>query len=69
MCNLLKESNKLELQTVEESSGKDVDVERALYEAELADACNLVDETAKETARQQILTETNQARVEELEAV
>lgn len=67
----MKESNvqlELELQTVKESSGKDLDALKALYEAELADARNLIDETAKEKARQQILANKNLARVEELEA-
>ena len=67
----MKESNvklELELQTVKESSGKDLDAMKAPYEAELADARNLIDETAKEKARQQILANKNLARVEELEA-
>ena len=66
----MKDSNvrlELELQTVKDTAGKDIEAMKALYEAELADARNLIDETAKEKARQQILANKNLARVEELE--
>lgn len=66
----MKDSNvrlELELQTVKDTTGKDIDALKAMYEAELADARNLIDETAKEKARQQILANKNLARVEELE--
>lgn len=67
----MKDSNvrlELELQTVKDTSGKELDALKAMYEAELADARNLIDETAKEKARQQILANKTLARVEELEA-
>ena len=67
----MKDSNvrlELELQTIKDTAGQEVDGLKAMYEAELADARNLIDETAKEKARQQILANKNLARVEELEA-
>ena len=66
----MKESNvqlELELQTIKESTGKDLDALKALDEAELADACNLINETAKK-ARKQILANKTLAQVEEIEA-
>jgi chromosome segregation ATPase len=57
-----------ELQLVKEQLGKESESVKLLYEAELADARTLIDETAKEKARQQILTSKSVARVEELEA-
>ena len=67
----MKDSNvqlEFELQTMKDTAGKDMDNLKAMYESELADARNLIDETAKEKARQQILANKNLARVEELEA-
>lgn len=57
-----------ELVSVKEQLGKEADAVKALYEAELADARTLIDETAKEKARQQILNSKSVARIEELEA-
>ena len=56
-----------ELQGVKEQLGKEAESVKQLYEAELSDARTLIDETAKEKARQQILSSKNAARVEELE--
>lgn len=67
----MKESNlrlEVELTTVREQLGKEAESVKLLYEAELADARNLIDETAKEKARQQIIASKSAARVEELEA-
>ena len=57
-----------ELQTTKEKLGGEADAVKSLYESELADARNLIDETAKEKARQQILASKNLSRIEELEA-
>ena len=58
----------IELKATKDQLGKEADAVKALYESELADARNLIDETAKEKARQQIIASKNAARVEELEA-
>jgi len=53
----MKESNlklEVELSTVKDQLGREADAVKALYETELADARNLIDETANEKARQQI---------------
>lgn len=66
----MKESNyrlESELQICKEQLGREADSVKALYETELADARNLIDETAKEKARQQILASKNASRIEELE--
>ena len=57
-----------ELHTVKEQLGKEAESVKVLYEAELADARTLIDETAKEKARQQILNSKSVARIEELDA-
>jgi len=57
-----------ELQSVKEQMGKEAESVKLLYEAELADARTLIDETAKEKARQQIISSKSAARVDELEA-
>lgn len=57
-----------ELHTVREQLGKESESVKLLYEAELADARTLIDETAKEKARQQILNSKSAARIDELEA-
>lgn len=57
-----------ELQTVRDQLGKEAESVKLLYEAELADARTLIDETAKEKARQQILNGKSTARIDELEA-
>jgi len=67
----MKESNlklEVELSTVKDQLGREADAVKALYETELADARNLIDETANEKARQQTLASKNAARVEEIEA-
>ena len=64
-CNLRLE---IELQSTKEQLGSEADNVKALYEAELTDARNLIDETAKEKARQQIIASKSASRVEELEA-
>lgn len=67
----MKETNlrlELELCSTKEQLGNETDAIKALYEGELADARNLIDETAKEKARQQILVSKHAARIEELEA-
>ncbi len=67
----MKEGNlrlELELSSVRDQVGKEAESVKALYEAELSDARNLIDETAKEKARQQIVASKNATRVEELEA-
>ena len=66
----MKDSNlrlETELQCVKEQLGKESESVKFLYEAELSDARTLIDETAKEKARQQIISTKNAARVEELE--
>ena len=57
-----------ELLTVREQLGKESESVKQLYEAELSDARTLIDETAKEKARQQILNSKSAARVDELDA-
>ncbi|CAI8009086.1 Lamin-C [Geodia barretti] len=57
-----------ELHTVREQLGKEAESVKQLYEAELSDARTLIDETAKEKARQQILNSKSVARIDELEA-
>lgn len=67
----MKDSNlrlELELTSVKEQLGREADAVKALYETELSDARNLIDETAKEKARQQIIASKNATRIEELEA-
>ena len=67
----MKESNvrlEFELSSVKEQLGREAESVKVLYESELADARNLIDETAKEKARQQILASKHASRVEELEA-
>ena len=67
----LKESNvrlEVELQSTKEELGKESDSVKNLYEAELTDARNLIDETAKEKARQQIFASKHAARADELDA-
>ena len=66
----MKDTNlrlEIELQCVKEQLGKEAESVKLLYEAELSDARTLIDETAKEKARQQIISTKNAARVEELE--
>ena len=57
-----------ELLSVKDQLGKEAESVKQLYEAELSDARTLIDETAKEKARQQILNSKSLARLEELEA-
>jgi chromosome segregation ATPase len=57
-----------ELHVVREQLGKESDAVKVLYEAELSDARTLIDETAKEKARQQILNSKSVARIDELDA-
>lgn len=67
----MKENNlrlELELCSTKEQLGREADSVKTIYEVELADARNLIDETAKEKARQQIIASKNAARIEELEA-
>lgn len=67
----MKETNlrlEMELCSTKEQLGSEADAVKALYESELAEARNLIDETAKEKARQQILATKNANRVEALEA-
>lgn len=67
----MKEANlslEMELSEVKEQIGHEAESVKALYEAELADARNLIDETAKEKARQQIIASKNASRIEDLEA-
>lgn len=66
----LKEANiryEFELKTVKDQIGQESEEIKKLYEAELADARNLIDETAKEKARQQLIASKNANRVQELE--
>lgn len=66
----LKETNlnyEYELKVVKEQLGREsVDIKK-LFEAELSDARTLIDETAKEKARQQLIASKNAARAKELE--
>ncbi len=67
----MKEKNlhlEMELCTTKEQLGSEMEGVKALYERELADARALIDETAKEKARQQILVSRHASRIEELEA-
>jgi len=67
----LKETNlryEFELQTVKEQLGRESEEVKKLFEAELIDARTLIDETAKEKARQQLIASKNGTRVRELEA-
>lgn len=67
----LKETNlryEYELQTVKEQLGTESEEIKKLFEAELTDARALIDETAKEKARQQLIASKNGVRVKELEA-
>ena len=57
-----------ELFSVREQLGKESESMKQLYEAELTDARTLIDETAKEKARQQIMNSKSIARIDELEA-
>ena len=57
-----------ELMSVKEHLGREAESVKLLYEAELADARTLIDETAKEKARQQIQNSKSLARIDELEA-
>ena len=57
-----------ELHSVREQLGKEAEAVKQLYEAELSDARTLIDETAKEKARQQIMNSKSAARIDELEA-
>ena len=58
----------IDLERIKEQKGQEVDSVKAIYETELADARNLIDETAKEKAQQQIMANKNSIRVDELEA-
>ncbi len=67
----MKESNlrlEMELCSTKEQLGTETAAVKELYEGELADARNLIDETAKEKARQQIKVSKHETRIEELEA-
>lgn len=67
----LKETNlryEYELQTVKDQLGRESEDVKRLFEAELTDARTLIDETAKEKARQQLIASKNASRVRELEA-
>ena len=67
----LKETNlryEYELQTVKEQLGRESEDVKKLFEAELTDARTLIDETAKEKARQQLIASKNASHVRELEA-
>ena len=57
-----------ELMSIKEQLGREAESVKLLYEAELADARTLIDETAKEKARQQIQNSKSLARIDELEA-
>ena len=66
----LKEANlryEFELQTVKSQLGQESEEVKKLFENELADARSLIDETAKEKARQQLIANKNATRVRELE--
>ncbi|XP_064390888.1 lamin-B2-like [Halichondria panicea] len=67
----MKELNRrleMELCSTKEQLGTETAAVKELYEGELADARNLIDETAKEKARQQIKVSKHETRIEELEA-
>lgn len=63
------ENSKLttEITTTKDTVEREVNNVKGMYEAELADARRLLDETAKEKARQQIANQKNSARLGELE--
>lgn len=66
----LKELNlnyEYQLKVVKEQLGRETDDIKKLYEAELRDARTLIDETAKEKAKQQLIASKNASRVRELE--
>lgn len=66
----LKETNlryEFELQTVKGQVGRESEDIKKMFEAELTDARTLIDETAKEKARQQLIASKNASRVKELE--
>ncbi len=66
----LKETNlryEYELKTTKDQLGRESDDVKRLYEAELSDARSLIDETAREKARQQLLATKNASQVSELE--
>lgn len=67
----LKETNiryECELESMKTQMGRESEDVKRLFEAELTDARTLIDETAKEKARQQLIASKNAARVKELEA-
>ncbi len=57
-----------EIEQVNTRVGREADEVKKLYEKELRDARRLIDETAKEKARQQLNASKHLARVKELEA-
>ena len=57
-----------EIEQVTVRSGRDMEEMKKLYDKELADARRLIDETAKEKAKQQLNASKYLARVKELEA-
>ena len=66
----LKELNlnyEYQLKVVKEQLGRETEDIKKLYEAELRDARTLIDETAKEKAKQQLIASKNASRVRELE--
>ena len=67
---LKNENSKLqaEVTTSKEVTVKEVDSIKVMYETELTDARRLLDETAREKARQQIIASKHAADVEELKA-
>eukprot|EP00118_Oscarella_pearsei_P024770 m.306763 g.306763 ORF g.306763 m.306763 type:complete len:564 (+) comp41567_c0_seq1:90-1781(+) len=66
--NLKEENHKLmaEVTTSKEFSGKELDSIKGMYESELADARRLLDETAKEKARQQLAATKSEAELEDI---
>ena len=67
----LKETNiryEIEVTTLKEQLGRETEEIKRLFETELKDARALIDETAKERARQQLIASKNASRVRELEA-
>ena len=58
----------LDLERIKEQKGQEVDSVKAIYETELADVRNHIDETAKEKAHQEIMAINNSTQVDELEA-
>ena len=56
-----------EIEQVTTRVGREAEEVKRLYEKELTDARRLIDETAKEKARQQLNASKNLARVKELE--